>query len=132
MCYIEVRMFKVVVLMLEGIKKDIVDFVDNYDVIEKELLVFFLCFLNLLVLGGLGIVVGMVISILFYNLVEIIDVIIVLVKNLEISISEIMEFFLGLDFLIGVMIMGIKGIKEVYEIGKGFILVRLIVKIEYL
>lgn len=132
MCYIEVRMFKVVVLMLEGIKKDIVDFVDNYDVIEKELLVFFLCFLNLLVLGGLGIVVGMVISILFYNLVEIIDVIIVLVKNLEISINEIMEFFLGLDFLIGVMIMGIKGIKEAYEIGKGFILVKLIVKIEYL
>lgn len=132
MCYIEVRMFKVVVLMLEGIKKDIVDFVDNYDVIEKELLVFFLCFLNLLVFGGLGIVVGMVISIFLYNLVEIIDVIIVLVKNLEISISEIMEFFFGLDFLIGVMIMGIKGIKEVYEIGKGFILVRLIVKIEYL
>ncbi len=63
MRYTEARMSKVATLMLEGIKKDTVDFVDNYDATEKEPSVLPSRFPNLLVSGGSGIAVGMATSI---------------------------------------------------------------------
>ncbi|CAL59263.1 DNA gyrase subunit A [Mycoplasmopsis agalactiae] len=132
MRYTEARMSKVAALMLEGIKKDTVDFVDNYDATEKEPSVLPSRFPNLLVSGGSGIAVGMATSIPPHNLAETIDATIALAKNPEISISEIMEFLPGPDFPTGAMIMGTKGIKEAYETGKGSISVRSIAKIEHL
>ncbi len=124
MRYTEARMSKVATLMLEGIKKDTVDFVDNYDATEKEPSVLPSRFPNLLVSGGSGIAVGMATSIPPHNLAETIDATIALARNPEITIAEIMEFLPGPDFPTGAMIMGTKGIKEAYETGKGSISVR--------
>ncbi|MFZ8217743.1 DNA gyrase subunit A, partial [Mycoplasmopsis bovis] len=132
MRYTEARMSKVATLMLEGIKKDTVDFVDNYDATEKEPSVLPSRFPNLLVSGGSGIAVGMATSIPPHNLAETIDATIALARNPEITIAEIMEFLPGPDFPTGAMIMGTKGIKEAYETGKGSISVRSIAKIEHL
>ncbi len=112
MRYTEARMSKVATLMLEGIKKDTVDFVDNYDATEKEPSVLPSRFPNLLVSGGSGIAVGMATSIPPHNLAETIDATIALARNPEITIAEIMEFLPGPDFPTGAMIMGTKGIKE--------------------
>lgn len=91
MCYIEVCMIKIILEFLCDINKDIIDFIDNYDGNERELLVLFVCFFNLLVNGVVGIVVGMVINIFFYNLIEVIDGVFSLSKNLDIIINELME-----------------------------------------
>nr|WP_307910785.1 DNA gyrase subunit A [Mycoplasmopsis bovis] len=109
-------------------KKDTVDFVDNYDATEKEPSVLPSRFPNLLVSGGSGIAVGMATSIPPHNLAETIDATIALARNPEITIAEIMEFLPGPDFPTGAMIMGTKGIKEAYETGKGSISVRIYCK----
>lgn len=67
--------------------------------------------------------VGMVINILFYNLVEVIDVIVYLFDNENVIFDDIMKIIKGFDFLIGGYIIGKKGIKDVYVIGKGKIIV---------
>ncbi|MBT1338889.1 DNA gyrase subunit A, partial [Mycoplasma bovis] len=85
MRYTEARMSKVATLMLEGIKKDTVDFVDNYDATEKEPSVLPSRFPNLLVSGGSGIAVGMATSIPPHNLAETIDATIALARNPEIT-----------------------------------------------
>lgn len=82
MCYIEVRLFKLSGEMLVDIEKEIVDFVWNFDDIEKELIVFLVWYLNFLVNGLIGIFVGYVIEILIYNLVEVIDGIIYMIDYL--------------------------------------------------
>lgn len=71
----------------------------------------------------MGIVVGMVINILLYNLSEVIDVISLLMDNFDVMMNELMEVLFGLDFLIGGLVMGKLGICWVYEIGKGLIIV---------
>lgn len=73
--------------------------------------------------GMMGIVVGMVMNILFYNLFEVVVVIDLLMDNFDVMINELMEVLFGLDFLIGGLVMGKLGIWRVYEIGKGFIIV---------
>ncbi|MBZ4212633.1 DNA gyrase subunit A [Mycoplasma sp. U97] len=132
MRYTEARMSKLAMEMLDGIKKDTVNFVDNYDASEKEPAVLPSRFPNLLVSGGSGIAVGMATSIPPHNLSEAIDATIALARKPEITIDEIMEHMPGPDFPTGAMIMGKKGIKEAYETGKGSIPMRSVSKIEYL
>lgn len=121
MCYIEVCMIKIIFELLCDINKDIIDFIDNYDGNERELLVLFVWFFNLLVNGVLGIVVGMVMNILLYNLIELINGVFSLSKNFDILIVELMEDIEGFDFLIVGFILGKSGIRCVYEIGCGLI-----------
>lgn len=123
MCYIEVCMSRIVFEMFCDIEKEIVDFMLNFDELVKELKVLLLRFFNFLVNGSQGIVVGMVINILFYNLVEVIDVIVYLFDNENVIFDDIMKIIKGFDFLIGGYIIGKKGIKDVYVIGKGKIIV---------
>ncbi|MBU4690288.1 DNA gyrase subunit A [Mycoplasma sp. ES3157-GEN-MYC] len=130
MRYTEARMSKVASEMLDGIKKDTVDFVDNYDASEKEPVVLPARFPNLLVTGGSGIAVGMATNIPPHNLGEAIDATIALAKNPDSSIEELMEFLPGPDFPTGAMILGNEGIKEAYTTGKGSIPIRSIAKIE--
>lgn len=89
-----------------------------------------MCFFNLLVNGVIGIVVGMVINILLYNLGEFIDVVKLVMDNFDVIIWELMEVIFGLDFFIGVLVMGCLGIYCVYEIGKGLIVLCLWIEIE--
>ncbi|RMX35832.1 DNA gyrase subunit A [Mycoplasmopsis fermentans] len=130
MRYTEARMSKLAAEMLEGIKKDTVDFVDNYDASEKEPSVLPSRFPNLLVSGGSGIAVGMATSIPPHNLGETIDATIALANNPEIDIYGLMEFLPGPDFPTGAMILGNAGIKDAYLTGKGSIPIRSIAKIE--
>lgn len=87
--------------MLKDIDKNIVDFVWNFDDIEKEFIVLLVKYFNLLVNGLMGILVGYVIEIFIYNLVEIIDGIVYLIDYFNVSLEKLMEYILGLDFLIG-------------------------------
>ncbi|WP_029513531.1 DNA gyrase subunit A [Mycoplasmopsis primatum] len=132
MRYTEARMSKLAGEMLEGIKKDTVDFVDNYDASEKEPSVLPSRFPNLIVTGGSGIAVGMATSIPPHNLSEAIDATVALARNSDITIDELMEYMPGPDFPTGAIILGTKGIKEAYTTGKGSIPVRSVAKIEHL
>ncbi|WP_426461505.1 DNA gyrase subunit A [Mycoplasma hafezii] len=124
MRYTEARMSKLSAEMLNGIKKDTVDFVDNYDASEIEPSVLPARFPNLLVSGATGIAVGMATEIPPHNLGEAIDATIALARNPEITIKELMKYIKGPDFPTGATILGTKGILEAYETGKGKVVIR--------
>ncbi|AIA29402.1 DNA gyrase subunit A [Mycoplasmopsis californica] len=130
MRYTEARMSKVASEMLEGIKKDTVNFVDNYDASEKEPVVLPSRFPNLLVTGGSGIAVGMATNIPPHNLVEAIDATIAVAKNPDITIDEIMHHMPGPDFPTGAIIVGNSGIKDAYSTGRGSITIRSVARVE--
>ncbi|BAP01146.1 DNA topoisomerase IV subunit A [Mycoplasmopsis californica HAZ160_1] len=130
MRYTEARMSKVASEMLEGIKKDTVDFVDNYDASEKEPVVLPSRFPNLLVTGGSGIAVGMATNIPPHNLGEAIDATIAVAKNPDITIDEIMHHMPGPDFPTGAIIVGNSGIKDAYSTGRGSITIRSVARVE--
>ncbi|WP_322961094.1 DNA gyrase subunit A [Mycoplasmopsis cynos] len=124
MRYTEARMTKLSGELLESIKKDTVDFVDNYDATEKEPIVLPARFPNLFVTGASGIAVGMATEIPPHNLGEIIDATIALAKKNDITTHELMQHVKGPDFPTGGIILGSKGILDTYETGRGSIIVR--------
>lgn len=125
MRYTEARMSKIAMEMVRDIKKDTIDYVDNYDGEEKEPLVMPSRFPNLLVNGSTGIAVGMATNIPPHNLGEVIDATIAIMDNPEITIMELLENYIsGPDFPTGALILGRSGIKQAYETGRGSILVR--------
>ncbi|WBP84298.1 DNA gyrase subunit A [Mycoplasmopsis edwardii] len=124
MRYTEARMTKLSGELLESIRKDTVDFVDNYDATEKEPVVLPSRFPNLFVTGASGIAVGMATEIPPHNLGEIIDATVALAKNPEITTQELMKHVKGPDFPTGGIILGTKGILDTYETGRGSIIVR--------
>ena len=130
MRYTESRMSKIALEMLRDINKDTIDFQDNYSQEEKEPVVLPARFPNLLVNGAAGIAVGMATNIPPHNLREVIDATILLMKNPDASLDEIMEIIPGPDFPTGATIMGKVGIKRAYQTGNGKILVRSKVEIE--
>lgn len=91
MCYIEVRFFEIVNYVIGDIRKNIVKFVFNFDDLEKEFVVMLVLIFNLLINGLIGIVLGFVIEMLLYNLNEILDVVIVKVKNFVIEFSKLVK-----------------------------------------
>lgn len=101
MCYMEVRLFFIVLEFLWDIDKNMVEFVLNFDDISKELVVLFVMFFNLLVNGLIGILVGYVIDIFFYYLGEVIDVVIKWIELFDCIVDDLMQVIKGFDFLIG-------------------------------
>ncbi|MGL5357977.1 MAG: DNA gyrase subunit A [Metamycoplasmataceae bacterium] len=132
MRYTEARMSRISNEMIEGIKKDTVDFVPNYDGSEKEPVVLPSKFPNLLVTGSVGIAVGMATTIPPHNLGEIIDGVIAVARNPEIEIDELMQFVKGPDFPTGATILGTRGIIDAYTTGRGSIKIRSKTHIELL
>ncbi|MGL5520107.1 MAG: DNA gyrase subunit A, partial [Metamycoplasmataceae bacterium] len=132
MRYTEARMSRISNEMIEGIKKDTVDFVPNYDGSEKEPVVLPSKFPNLLVTGSVGIAVGMATTIPPHNLGEIIDGVVAVAKNPEIEIEELMQFVKGPDFPTGATILGTRGIIDAYTTGRGSIKIRSKTHIELL
>ncbi len=131
MRYTEARMSKIAMEMVRDIKKDTIDFIDNYDGEEKEPVVMPSRFPNLLVNGSTGIAVGMATNIPPHNLGEVINATIAIMDNPEITTMELMENHIsGPDFPTGALILGRSGIKQAFETGRGSIIVRSRVTIE--
>ena len=130
MRYTEARMSRIAMEMLRDLNKDTVDFVDNYDGSEKEPSVLPCKFPNLLVNGATGIAVGMATNIPPHNLTEVIDGLLALIKNPEISIEGLMNYIKGPDFPTGGIIMGLSELRKAYLTGNGAITVRAKTKIE--
>ena len=128
--YTEARMSKISMELLSDINKDTVDFRPNYDEHEMEPAVLPAKFPNLLVNGSSGIAVGMATNIPPHNLGEVIDGIIEVIDNPEITIDELMQFIKGPDFPTGANILGRQGIREAYRTGRGKIIVRSQAEIE--
>ncbi len=122
--YTESRMSKLSLNMLTDIEKDTVDFMPNFDETRKEPVVLPSRFPHLLVNGSNGIAVGMATNIPPHNLGEVIDGIVALIDNPEISIDELMEFIPAPDFPTGGLIMGTSGIRAAYHTGRGKLRVR--------
>lgn len=130
MRYTEARLARIAMEMLADINKDTVDFKPNFDEFEMEPTVLPSRFPNLLVNGSSGIAVGMATNIPPHNLREVIDGIIALIDNPDITIDELNKIIKGPDFPTGGIIMGKQGIREAYRTGKGRIVVRAKANIE--
>ena len=122
--YTEARMSKISMELVRDINKDTVNFIPNYDGEEEEPEVLPARFPNLLVNGTTGIAVGMATNIPPHNLGEVIDGILAVSKNPDISIVELMEYIKGPDFPTGAYILGKSAIKKAYETGNGLIVMR--------
>lgn len=123
--YTEARMSKISMEMVRDINKDTVNFIPNYDGEESEPEVMPSRFPNLLVNGTTGIAVGMATNIPPHNLGEVIDAILAVSHNPDITILELMENYIqGPDFPTGAYILGKSAIKKAYETGNGLIVMR--------
>ena len=130
MRYTEAKMTKITLELLRDINKDTIDFLDNYDGTEREPEVLPSRFPNLLVNGASGIAVGMATNIPPHNLTEVIDGVLRLSQNPDITISELMEDIQGPDFPTSGLILGKSGIRRAYETGRGSIQMRARASIE--
>ena len=128
--YTEARMSKLSLNMLTDIEKDTVEFMPNFDESRKEPVVLPSRFPHLLVNGSNGIAVGMATNIPPHNLGEVIDGIVALIDNPDITIDELMEYIPGPDFPTGAQIMGVSGIRAAYHTGRGKLRVRARAEIE--
>ncbi|MEE0966936.1 MAG: DNA gyrase subunit A [Bacilli bacterium] len=125
MRYTEARMSKISMELVRDINKDTVDFVPNYDGEEKEPSVLPSRFPNLLVNGTTGIAVGMATNIPPHNLGEVVDAILAVSKDPDITVMELMDNYIqGPDFPTGGYILGKSAIKKAYETGNGLIVMR--------
>ena len=122
--YTEARLTRLSSEMMANINRDTVDFQPNYDEHTEEPVVLPASFPNLLVNGSSGIAVGMTTNIPPHNLGEIIDGTILLLDDPEASTAELMELVPGPDFPTGGRIMGLSGIRQAYETGRGRIVVQ--------
>jgi len=130
MRYTEARMSKIAMEIVRDINKNTVDFKDNYDGSEREPVVMPARFPNLLVNGSSGIAVGMATNIPPHQLGEVIDGVLALSHNPDITIQELMHHIPGPDFPTSGEILGRSGIRRAYETGRGSILVRAKTEIE--
>ena len=124
MRYTEARMSKIAMELIRDIDKDTIDFGDNYDGSEREPLLLPARYPNLLVNGATGIAVGMATNIPPHNLNEVIDGLMALMNNPEISIDELMNYIKGPDFPTGGQILGMNGLRQAYHTGNGSIIIR--------
>ena len=130
MRYTEARMAKIAEAMLVDIEKNTVDFMPNYDDRLQEPTVLPSKIPALLINGSSGIAVGMATNIPPHNLNEVVDGIIKVIDEPDLSDDDLLKIIKGPDFPTGAMIMGREGIKEAYLTGKGKITVRAETEIE--
>lgn len=117
--------------LLQDIEADTVDFADNFDGSQQEPIVLPSRLPQLLLNGSSGIAVGMATNIPPHNLGELVDGVIALIHNPEITVRElIMNHISGPDFPTGGQILGTSGIREAYETGRGSVTMRGVAEIE--
>jgi DNA gyrase subunit A len=124
MRYTEARMAKLSEELLRDLEKDTVDLVPNYDDSMQEPDVLPSRVPNLLLNGSSGIAVGMATNIPPHRLSELVEALLIRVKNPQCGIEQIMEIIKGPDFPTGGVIFGRKGITDAYTTGRGRIKVR--------
>ena len=130
MRYTEIRMEQLAHELLADLDKETVALGPNYDDSLKEPLVLPSKFPNLLVNGSSGIAVGMATNIPPHNLSEVIDGIVAIIANPQLSFEELIECIPGPDFPTGGFIYGREGILSAYRTGRGIIQMRARVQIE--
>ncbi len=124
MRYTEIRMKKISEELLRDLDKETVDWQPNYDDSINEPQVLPTKIPNLLVNGSSGIAVGMATNIPPHNLTEVVNGLIALIDNRELSIDELMKHIPGPDFPTSGSIHGTEGIKSAYHTGRGVIQIR--------
>ncbi|MEU5990292.1 DNA topoisomerase IV subunit A [Spirillospora sp. NPDC047418] len=130
MRYTEARLSREAMLMVESIDEDTVDFRPNYDGQEREPEVLPAAFPNLLVNGASGIAVGMATNMAPHNLGEVISAARHLIDNPDATLEDLMRFVPGPDLPTGGKIVGLEGIRDAYERGRGTFRTRATVSIE--
>ena len=130
MRYTEARMSKIAETMLVDIEKNTVDFMPNYDDRLQEPTVLPAKIPALLVNGSSGIAVGMATNIPPHNLTEVINGIIKIIDDDNVTDDELIQIIKGPDFPTGGLILGLEGIKEAYKTGRGKIIMRAEAEIE--
>ena len=116
--------------LLQDIEAETVDFADNFDGSQQEPTVLPSRIPQLLLNGSSGIAVGMATNIPPHNLGELIDGLVALIHNPEITDLQLMQYIHGPDFPTGAQILGVSGIKEAYTTGRGSITMRGVANIE--
>jgi len=124
MRYTEARMSRIAEELLADIDKETVDFQLNFDGSLKEPVVLPSKIPSLLINGSSGIAVGMATNIPPHNVSEICDCIIFVVDNPECTVAELIRYVKGPDFPTGGIIIGVDGIRDAYNTGRGKIIVR--------
>lgn len=124
MRYTEARMTRLDQELVADLEKETVDFVPNYDNSLQEPSVLPSKIPNILINGSEGIAVGMATKIPPHNLNEVINGLIALIENPDITVHQLMEIITGPDFPTGGFICGRAGIREAYETGRGVVLMR--------
>ncbi len=128
--YTEARLTKIAGEMLNGINQETVDFYPNFDGREMQPTVLPSRFPNLLVNGSDGIAVGMATNIAPHNLCEVINGVIALIDNPEITIDDLMKYIPAPDFPTKGIVLGGRGVRQMYETGKGTFIIRAKTEIE--
>ncbi|MBD1925301.1 DNA gyrase subunit A [Trichocoleus sp. FACHB-90] len=116
--------------LLQDIESETVDFGDNFDGSQQEPLVLPSRIPQMLLNGSSGIAVGMATNIPPHNLGELIDGLMALIQNPEITDLQLMQYIPGPDFPTGAQILGVSGIKEAYTTGRGSITMRGVAEID--
>ena len=124
MRYTEVRMTRIAQELLRDINKDTIDFQPNFDDSLEEPEVLPAAAPNLLMNGASGIAVGMATNIPPHNLGELVDGIVAMIDNPEITIDELIEHVPAPDFPTGGVIYGYAGVRDAYRTGRGRVVVR--------
>ncbi|WP_456473616.1 DNA gyrase subunit A [Desulfolithobacter sp.] len=124
MRYTEARMTKLDQEIVADLDKETVDFIPNYDNSLLEPSVLPSRIPNILVNGAEGIAVGMATKIPPHNLTEVIDGLIALIEDPNITVHRLMDIITGPDFPTGGFICGRAGIREAYETGRGVVIMR--------
>ena len=130
--YTEARLAAPALSLTENLDEDVVDFIPNYDGQFQQPEVLPAAYPNLLVNGATGIAVGMATNMAPHNLIEVVGAAIDLLDNPDATVEELMEFVPGPDLPSGGIIVGLDGIKDAYEKGRGSFRTRAKVSVESL
>src|ERR1700691_156238 len=130
--YTECRLTEAAMAMVADIDEETVDFVPNYDGSEQQPDVLPAGIPNLLVNGTAGIAVGMATNMAPHNLTEVIAAARYLLKHPDASVEQLMKYVPGPDLPTGGHIVGLDGVREAYQTGRGIFRTRATVKIEQL
>jgi DNA gyrase subunit A len=124
MRYTEVRLAKIASELLSDLDKETVETVPNYDGSLAEPRVLPARIPTLLVNGSSGIAVGMATSIPPHNMGEVVDALVALIRNPDLTVEELMEFIPAPDFPTGGILYGLEGVREAYRTGRGNVQIR--------
>ena len=128
--YTEARLASAAMAMIGDLDEDVVDLVPNYDNKLTQPSVLPSAIPNLLVNGATGIAVGMATNMAPHNLIEVISAARHLLYNPQASLEELMRFVPGPDLPSGGKIVGLEGVREAYETGRGRFVTRATVRVE--